>query len=63
MPCPGREVGNQVADAPAERLAAVAKAADDLDAVLDKLFASVAELKAVLSRAQPPGDETEDKPR
>jgi hypothetical protein len=46
-----------VADAPREQLAAVAKAADDLDVVLDKLFASVAELKAILGRARPPGNE------
>jgi hypothetical protein len=50
-----------VADTPREQLAAVAKAADDLDVVLDKLFANVAELKAILGRAQPAGNETEDR--
>jgi hypothetical protein len=46
-----------VADLPRDQLAAVAKTADDLDAVLDKLFANVAELKAVLGRVRPPQEE------
>lgn len=38
-------------EAPRDQLASIAKVADDLDEVLDKLFANVAELKAVLARA------------
>lgn len=41
-------------DAPRDQLASIAAVADDLDEVLDKLFANVAELKAVLARAAPP---------
>jgi hypothetical protein len=44
---------------PREQLAAVARTADDLDAILDKLFANVAELKAVLGRARAQGDQAE----
>jgi hypothetical protein len=40
-----------VPDAPRDQLASIAAVADDLDAVLDKLFASAAELKALLARA------------
>lgn len=47
------------ADAPRDQLAAIAAVADDLDAVLDKLFANVAELKSVLARAGSQG-KTED---
>lgn len=41
------------ADPPREQLASIAAVADDLDAVLDKLFANVAELKAILAAAGP----------
>lgn len=52
-----------MADLPREQLAAVARTADDLDAVLDKLFANVAELKAVLGRDRAGGnDKTEERP-
>jgi hypothetical protein len=47
--------GGQVTDPPRDQLASISAVADDLDAVLDKLFANVAELKAVLARAAPPG--------
>lgn len=38
-------------DPPRDQLASIAAVADDLDAVLDKLFASAAELKVLLARA------------
>lgn len=43
-------------DAPRDQLAAVAKVAGDLDELLDKLFANVAELKAILAAEARPGD-------
>ena len=45
----------------ARRLARVSAVADDLDKVLDKLFANVAELKIILERTEPgaPGSKKE----
>lgn len=37
----------------AQRLARVAAVADDLDKILDRLFATAAELKVILGRNQP----------
>lgn len=37
----------------AQRLARIAAVTDDLDQVLDKLFATVAELKTILTRTEP----------
>lgn len=37
----------------AQRLAKVAAVAEDLDRILDKLFANVAELKIILERTEP----------
>lgn len=45
----------------ARRLAVIASVADDLDKILDKLFANVAELKIILERTEPgtPGTKKE----
>lgn len=43
--------GGAVPDKPRDQLAAIAEVTGDLDAVLDKLFANVAELKVILARA------------
>jgi hypothetical protein len=39
-------------EAPRDQLASIAAVADDLDVILDKLFANVAELKVTLARAR-----------
>jgi hypothetical protein len=44
-------------DDASRQLAAIAAVTDDLDAALDRLFASVADLKVILARANP-GDTT-----
>jgi hypothetical protein len=46
----------------ARRLARVAAVADDLDKVLDKLFANVAELKLILERTEPGTPTTKERP-
>jgi hypothetical protein len=46
----------------AQRLARVAAVAEDLDKILDKLFANVAELKLILERTEPGTPGAKEKP-
>jgi hypothetical protein len=41
------------ADVPRGQLASIAAVADDLDKILDQLFKTAAELKGILSKADP----------